>query len=133
MPADYVIQDLGVHGEDSLDGPPVAPLPVGLDQTNDWVGGSAGLNWSHRSHDATSIAKTKEHAYMPCGHLRIARRTIFFSISARRLFQAACQHFSLSALSPHQVHVQVPKLRSYKEADDASKGHEESERKGAAA
>src|SRR5215211_2723722 len=35
-------------------------------------------------------------------------------------------------LAPHQVQILFPEFRTHKEADDASKGHEESERQGAA-
>ena len=58
-----------MHGEDSLDGPPVAPLPVGLDQADDRVACGTVRGWGYRSsHSSPSIAKATIHAYMPCGH-----------------------------------------------------------------
>src|SRR5215208_4580281 len=90
-----MVQDLGVHGEDSLDGPPVTPLPVGLDQTNGRVASSTGPGWGHRSHDAPCIAKAKVHAYMPGGHLRIGQMANSRHFSTPLL--AACQDFSISA------------------------------------
>ena len=46
VPADHVVQQFGVHGEEVLDGAPVATVPVGFDQVYDRIFRSALLVWA---------------------------------------------------------------------------------------